>query len=64
MIRLSLRDHLAHLERRKAELGLTGYDYVPKNSGARRTERKKAILRALREDAEKEGREPTFKSEQ
>jgi hypothetical protein len=33
---------------RKAELGLTGYDYVPRNSGRRRTPEKRAILAELK----------------
>lgn len=33
---------------RKAELGLTGDNYVPRNSGRRRTPEKRAILAELK----------------
>lgn len=36
------------LAERKAALGLTGYDYVPRNSGRRRTPEKRAILAELK----------------
>ena len=34
--------------RRKAELGLTGDNYVPRNTGRRRTPEKRAILAELK----------------
>lgn len=62
MIRESIEEQAAFLERRKKELGITGDDYVPVNQGGRRTESKKALLRSLRISAEKQGRKPTFKA--
>ena len=48
------------LAQRTAELGYTGRDYVPANSGARRTESKRALLRAIAQAAEDRGEAPRF----
>ena len=42
-----LADLAASIERRKAQLGLSGYDYVQPNSGAYRTPEKRELLRAI-----------------
>jgi hypothetical protein len=41
---VKLKDLAASIERRKAELGLQGYDYVTPNSGEYRTPEKRALL--------------------
>jgi len=38
----------ARIARRRAELGITGAD-IPRNSGARRTASKKALLKAIKD---------------
>ncbi|MCW2380991.1 hypothetical protein M2338_000556 [Sphingobium sp. B2D3B] len=38
----------ARIARRRAELGITDAD-IPRNSGARRTDSKKALLKAIRD---------------
>jgi len=60
MIEINLEDHARWLAQRKAELGLEGHDYVPINNGSRRTEAKREALRAMRDHARAEGREPHF----
>lgn len=44
---VKLKDLAASIERRKAELGLQGYDYVAPNSGKYRTPEKRALLEAI-----------------
>jgi hypothetical protein len=58
----TIEEQAAYLERRKKELGITGDEYVPVNQGGRRTESKKALLRSLKDAAEKQGRKPRFKA--
>lgn len=48
------------VERRKAELGLTGDDYVRPNSGAYRTLEKRALLQAVQRMVEQSGARPRF----
>lgn len=49
MNRTTLEQQSAWLAKRKRELGLSGRDYVPMNSGARRTASKQALLEKLAE---------------
>lgn len=62
MIRTTLAEQSAFLLKRKAELGLTGRDYVPLNPGKHRTESKRALLEALEREARAQGLEPRFKA--
>jgi hypothetical protein len=57
---LQLEELTQHLEERKAQLGITGGVYMPLNSGRLRTESKRALLQAIRDNAAKQGREPLF----
>lgn len=49
MKRVTLEQQSTWLAKRKRELGLSGRDYVPVNSGARRTAAKQALLDKLAE---------------
>jgi hypothetical protein len=49
MNRSTLEQQSAWLAERKRQLGLSGRDYVPMNSGARRTAAKQALLDKLAE---------------
>jgi hypothetical protein len=60
VIALTLQQQEEFLAQRKAELGYTGNDYVPVNSGARRTWSKRQLLRALAKAAEERGEAPRF----
>ena len=62
MIRTTLAEQSAFILKRKAELGITGRDYVPLNSGKRRTESKRALLEAIEREARARGQEPRFKA--
>jgi hypothetical protein len=60
MIRTTLDHQEQFLARRTAELGYTGRDYVPANSGANRTESKRALLRAIAQTAADRNEAPRF----
>ena len=45
----SLERQARAIERWKSKKGITGRDYVPANNGARLTDAKRALLRALAE---------------
>ena len=60
---LTIRDLEARIECRKVLLGLEGDDYVRANSGANRTEEKRALLRAIAENAAERGRLPAFEAQ-
>lgn len=60
---LKLSELAAHIERRKAELGLSGADYVLPNSGRFRTPEKRDLLRAMAEESAEQGKRPRFRSE-
>ncbi len=55
MKRTTLKEQGEWIARRKAELGLTGNDYVPTNSGTRRTASKKALLKRIEDGAKRTG---------
>jgi hypothetical protein len=59
---VNLKDFEEALERRKAALGLTGYDYVLPNFGASRTPEKRALLRAIADAAVTRSLDPPFKA--
>ncbi len=62
MNRITLEQQSAWLAKRKRELGLSGRDYVPANSGARRTAAKRALLEKLAEINRTSGRALRFLS--
>jgi len=62
MRRISLKQLEKDVDRRKAQLGLSGDDYVLPNSGVNRTPEKRELLRALAENAAKQGRAPAFQA--
>ena len=59
---ITLEEMSERIEKRKAELGLTGNDYVPRNSGISRTTEKRALLQSIYDQCKLEGREPPFKA--
>jgi hypothetical protein len=61
MIRITLKAQSDWLAKRKAELGLTGIDYLPVNPGGRRSSEKRALLRKLRSLAADNPRALRFK---
>jgi hypothetical protein len=62
MTRITLEEKARTLAQRKAELGIEGRDYVPVNAGARRTEAKRELLRAIEREARAQGRAPRFEA--
>lgn len=52
----------ARIERRKAEWGLDGDDYVRANSGANRSDEKRELLSAIALGAAERGRQPAFEA--
>lgn len=64
MKRIALEDLMNHLEKRKRELGIAADNsqFVMANPGGNRTPEKVALLKAIKEEAEKQGRQPTFKA--
>ena len=59
---LTLKELDEQIKRRKAELGISGRPSAPANSGRRRTESKRALLKKLKDTAEAQGRELPFKA--
>ena len=57
---MTLTEKEKQIARRKAELGYTGRNYVAPNSGERRTEEKRELLRTIRREAQARGRVPVF----
>lgn len=55
-------DYERDLEARKNALGITGTNYVAPNSGTRRTQAKRRLLRKIAEMAEQQGRSTPFKA--
>lgn len=62
MRKITIEEQKDWLERRKAELGISGDNFAPSNNGKRRTASKRALLDELRELAERDGQEPPFKA--
>jgi len=57
---IKLEEYSAWLEKRTAELGLTGNDYVLKNSGKYRTPEKRALLQSIYDQCKLKEQEPPF----
>ncbi len=63
MKRVRLEELEKTLDRRKAELGFSGDQYVLPNSGANRTAEKRELLEAIRDTASRAGKTPAFMPE-
>ena len=63
MIRTTIEDQARLIARRKEELGIEGRDYVAPNSGARRTETKRELLRTIEREAQAQGAAPRFQGQ-
>jgi hypothetical protein len=62
MRRITLDEQAQVIERWKAERGYKGRDYIPANSGRRRTAAKRALLRDMDGEDRRKGRKPAFKA--
>lgn len=62
MNRVRLEELEKALERRKAELGFSGDQYVLPNSGTNRTAEKRELLQAILDTASGAGKTPVFMS--
>ncbi len=62
MRRTTLDEQAQVIERWKAERGYKGQDYIPANSGRRRTASKRALLRTMDEEDRRTRRKPKFKA--
>ena len=63
MNRVRLEELEKALDRRKAELGFSGGQYVLPNSGANRTAEKRGLLEAIRDAGSRSGKTSAFMSE-
>jgi hypothetical protein len=63
VIKIKLSEYERQLERRKAALGISGQDYVRRNSGQFRTAAKRELLRRLYDRIRAEGIAPRFRSD-
>jgi hypothetical protein len=59
---VKLKDLAASVERRKAQLGISGADYVCRNSGENRSAEKRALLRAIEAGSAAQGKRPAFEA--
>jgi hypothetical protein len=62
MNRVRLEELEKALDRRKAELGFSGGQYVLPNAGSNRTAEKRELLEAIRNTASRAGKTPAFLS--
>jgi hypothetical protein len=62
MMRITLEEKARFLAQRKAELGITGRNYVAMNSGKHRTESKRELLRTIEREAGARGIWPRFRA--
>ncbi len=62
MREITIEELAARISRKRAELGLPGTGDVQPNSGRRRTESKRNLLRNIARTAAECGEEPTFKA--
>lgn len=62
MIATTIERQAAVIVRWKADNGITGRDYVPVNSGARRSDTKRQLLQTIADSAKREDKEPPFKA--
>jgi hypothetical protein len=60
MKKVKLSDYERELDARKAAAGISGRDYVLRNSGSFRTEAKRELLRRLNDRIRSECRQPRF----
>lgn len=60
MRRMTLEQLSDSIDRKKAELGYSGKDYVARNSGKYRTQSKRDLLRNIAEAAAARGEKPKF----
>ena len=58
----TLEEMSARIEKWKAERGITGNDYVPRNSGKNRTPEKRALLQWIYDECKRKGKETPFKA--
>jgi hypothetical protein len=59
---LKLNELAGSIERRKAQLGISGDDYVLPNSGLYRSPEKRALLQAIERGSAEQGLAPAFAS--
>lgn len=57
---VTLEQQAQAIEKRKAELGISGESSVPVNGGQNRSESKRALLSDIRNAAERQGRAVPF----
>ena len=57
---ITLAEMSTRIEEYKKRYGIVGNDYVPKNSGLRRTPEKRALLQWIKDECEKKGKKPPF----
>ncbi|AXO15636.1 hypothetical protein [Thalassospira indica] len=62
MREITIKELAAKVSQKKAEMGYSGGGFVQPNSGRRRTESKRALLRNIEAAAKARGEEPTFKA--
>ena len=62
MREITIEELAARISRKRAELGLSGTGDAQPNSGRRRTESKRALLRNIALVAAERGEEPPFKA--
>ena len=62
MREITIEELAARISQKRAELGLSGKGDVQPNSGRRRTESKRALLRNIAAAAAERGEEPAFKA--
>jgi hypothetical protein len=62
MTRISLQDKAEALARKKQELGIDGFNYVPVNSGRNRSESKRELLRKIDREVRARGATPRFQA--
>ena len=59
---ITIEQQEANLEKRKAELGLSGNSFVSANTGENRTESKRALLTELDKTKSRNGSKRAFKA--
>ncbi|MCK2166386.1 hypothetical protein [Thalassospira xiamenensis] len=62
MREITIEELAARISQKRAELGLSGKGDVQPNSGRRRTQSKRNLLRNIAELAARDGQEPPFKA--
>jgi len=62
MREITIKELAEKVNQKKAEFGYSGGEFVQPNSGRRRTESKRALLRNIARSAAERGEEPPFKA--